>query len=242
VKKKVLLSWSTGKDSAWSLHILRQDPGIEVVGLLSTINQHFGRVAMHGTRIELVRAQAQAADLPVWEIPLPWPCSNAEYERAMASACERAVAEGVTAMAFGDLFLEDVRSYRMEKLQGTGLEPIFPLWQQNTQMLLQQMLDAGVKARIVCVDPSKLDPAFAGKDLGDVWREFPPEADPCGENGEFHSFVFAGPMFRESIVIKNGETVTRDGFVYADLLLVGGKDLKPLGHGVSQREAGKIAD
>jgi diphthamide synthase (EF-2-diphthine--ammonia ligase) len=124
VKKKVLLSWSSGKDSAWSLQVLRQDPDIDVVGLLSTINQHFGRVAMHGTRIELVRAQAKAAGLPLWEIPLPWPCSNAEYERAMAGACERAVADGITAMAFGDLFLEDVRRYRVEKLQGTGLEPI----------------------------------------------------------------------------------------------------------------------
>ena len=216
--KKVLLSWSSGKDSAWTLHVLRQLPEIEVVGLLSTINQHFGRVAMHGTRIELVRAQAEAAGLPLWEVPLPWPCSNDEYERAMATACERAVATGVTAMAFGDLFLEDVRRYRVEKLEGTGLEPIFPLWQQDTRRLLGEMLNAGLKARIVCVDPSKLGAKFAGKDLGDVWQDFPPNVDPCGENGEFHSFVYAGPMFREAIPIESGETVTRDGFVYADVL------------------------
>jgi uncharacterized protein (TIGR00290 family) len=221
VKKKVLLSWSSGKDSAWSLHVLRQSPEIEVVGLLSTINQHFGRVAMHGTRIELVRAQAEVAGLPLWEIPLPWPCSNAEYEQAMSAACERAVAEGVTAMAFGDLFLEDVRRYRMEKLQGSGLVPIFPLWQQDTRLLLQEMLGTGLKARIVCLDPSKLDDAFAGKDLGDVWRKFPGKVDPCGENGEFHSFVYDGPMFRDAIAIENGETVTRDGFVYADVLPLG---------------------
>jgi uncharacterized protein (TIGR00290 family) len=173
---------------------------------------------MHGTRIELLRAQAEAAGLPLWEIPLPWPCSNPEYERAMAAACERAVSKGVTAMAFGDLFLEDVRRYRVEKLQSTGLEPVFPLWQQATRPLLPQMLSAGLKARIVCVDPSKLDAGFAGRDLGDVWREFPAEVDPCGENGEFHTFVYAGPMFREPIAIESGETVTRDGFVYADVL------------------------
>jgi uncharacterized protein (TIGR00290 family) len=216
--KKVLLSWSSGKDSAWTLHVLQQSPEIKVVGLLSTINQHFGRVAMHGTRIELVRAQAEAADLPLWEVPLPWPCSNPEYERAMADVCERAVAEDVTAMAFGDLFLEDVRRYRVEKLQATGLEPIFPLWKQDTRLLLQEMLGAGLKARIVCVDPSKLEAKFAGKDLGDTWRDFPENVDACGENGEFHSFVYAGPMFREPIPIRIGETVTRDRFVYTDVL------------------------
>jgi uncharacterized protein (TIGR00290 family) len=219
--KRVLLSWSSGKDSAWTLHVLRQSPEIEVVGLLSTINQHFGRVAMHGTRVDLVRAQAEAAGLPLWEIPLPWPCSNQEYERAMAAACQRAVAEGITTMAFGDLFLEDVRRYRMEKLQGTGLEPIFPLWQKDTRHLLQEMLSAGLNARIVCVDPSKLEAKYAGRDLVDIWRDFPPDVDPCGENGEFHSFVSAGPMFRGPIPVENGETVLRDGFVYADVLPLG---------------------
>jgi uncharacterized protein (TIGR00290 family) len=199
--------------------VLRQSREIEVVGLLSTINQHFERVAMHGTRIQLVRAQAEAAGLPLWEVSLPWPCSNAEYELAMAAACERAVAEGVTAMAFGDLFLEDVRRYRVEKLKDTGLAPIFPLWQRDTRLLLQEMMGSGLKARIVCVDPSKLEAAFAGKDLGDVWQEFPAKVDPCGENGEFHSFVYDGPMFNKSIPIQNGEIVTRDGFVYADVLI-----------------------
>ena len=217
--KKVLLSWSSGKDSAWSLHVLRQSPGIEVVGLLSTINQRFARVAMHGTRIELVRAQAESAGLPLWEIPLPWPCSNADYERAMEAACERARGEDITAIAFGDLFLEDVRRYRIEKLQAAGLEPVFPLWLKDTRTLLHQMLDAGLKARLVCIDPARLDAKFAGKDLGDIWQDLPPAVDACGENGEFHTFVHAGPMFRKAIPIESGEIVTRDGFVYADVIL-----------------------
>jgi uncharacterized protein (TIGR00290 family) len=218
VRKKVLLSWSSGKDSAWTLHLLRRRPDVEVIGLLSTINQHFSRVAMHGTRIELVRAQAEAARLPLWEVPLPWPCSNHEYERAMASACERATGEGVTAIAFGDLFLAEVRRYREERLQGTGLEPLFPLWLKDTRALLQEMLAGGLKARIVCVDPSKLATEFAGKDLGEVWKEFPASLDPCGENGEFHTFTYDGPMFNQPISIAGGEIVIRDGFAYADVL------------------------
>lgn len=216
--KKVLLSWSSGKDCAWSLHVLRHLPDIEVVGLLSTINQHFGRVAMHGTRVELVRAQAEAARLPLWEIPLPWPCSNQQYETAMAAACTRARKEGVNAVAFGDLFLEDVRRYRVNHLQGTGLEPIFPLWQKDTCRLLQEMLCAGLRARIVCVDPLQLDAKFAGKDIGEIWQDFPAHVDPCGENGEFHTLVYEGPMFHQAICIESGEIVTRDGFVYADVL------------------------
>ena len=235
VKKKVLVSWSSGKDSAWSLQVLRRSPEIEVVGLLSTVNQHFQRVAMHGTRIELVRAQAEAAGLPLWEVPLPWPCSNREYEQAMAAACQRALAEGVTAMAFGDLFLEDVRRYRTEKLKGTGLEPIFPLWQQDTRWLLGEMISAGVRARIVCLDPSRLDPWFAGSELAEVWRKFPAEVDPCGENGEFHSFVYAGPMFRAEIPIENGETVTRDGFLYSDVVS------RPPSRSVVQNRKAKLA-
>jgi uncharacterized protein (TIGR00290 family) len=216
--KKVLLSWSSGKDSARTLQILRQDPDVEVVGLLSTINQHFNRVAMHGTRVELLRVQAEATGLPLWEIPLPWPCSNEEYERAMSGACQRALEEEISAIAFGDLFLEDIRRYREERLRGTGIEPLFPLWLKNTRQLLQEMLNEGLKARIVCVDPSKLAADFAGKDLGEVWQELPAGVDPCGENGEFHTFVYDGPMFSRPISIESGETVTRDGFVYADVV------------------------
>jgi uncharacterized protein (TIGR00290 family) len=216
--KKTLLSWSSGKDSAWTLQVLRQNPDVEVVGLLSTINQHFGRVAMHGTRVELLRAQAEATGLPLWEIPLPWPCSNDEYERAMSGTCQRALSEEIDAIAFGDLFLEDVRRYRQERLRGTGIEPLFPLWLKDTYQLLEEMFSGGLKARIVCVDPSKLAPDFTGRDLSEVWRDFPASVDPCGENGEFHTFVYDGPMFSRPISIESGETVTRDGFVYADVL------------------------
>ena len=219
--KKTLLSWSSGKDSAWTLHVLRQNSDIEVVGLLSTINQHFDRVAMHGTRVDLLRAQAEAAGLPLWEVPLPWPCGNDEYERAMSGACQRALEEDVRAIAFGDLFLEDVRRYREERLRGTGIEPLFPLWLKETRPLLQEMLSGGLKARIVCVDPAKLAPEFAGRDLGEVWRNFPDGVDPCGENGEFHTFVHDGPMLSRPILIESGETVTRDGVVYVDALPLG---------------------
>jgi uncharacterized protein (TIGR00290 family) len=217
--RKVLLSWSSGKDSAWTLHILRQQ-GAEVVGLLTTINTNFQRVAMHGTRQVLLQEQAKAAGLPLVEVPLPWPCSNEAYEQAMSKACAEAVANGVSAVAFGDLFLEDVRRYREDRLRGTVLEPIFPLWGRNTGELILEMLDGGLRARIVCVDPSKLPADLAGRDLDhDLVRRMPNGVDPCGENGEFHTFAYAGPMFRETIPIEAGETVTRDGFVFADVVL-----------------------
>ncbi len=217
--KRILLSWSSGKDSAWALHLLRQSQELDVAGLLTTVNEKFGRVAMHGTRLEVVRAQAAAANLPLWEIPLPWPCANADYEHAMSAACERAFQQGISAIAFGDLFLEDVRRYREDRLSGTGLEPIFPLWGMDTRQLLGEMLDSGLKARIVCVDPSKLNSSFAGKELAEVANDFPLAIDPCGENGEFHTVVHAGPMFRQPLPLENGEVVTRDGFVYADFTL-----------------------
>ena len=217
--QKVLLSWSSGKDSAWSLHVLRQQAEIEVVGLLTTINTHFQRVAMHGTRYELLRLQGAAAGLPLWEIPLPWPCSNEVYEQAMAGACAKAVDAGVSAIAFGDLFLEDVRHYREDRLRGTGLNPLFPLWGRNTRDLIHEMIDGGLRARIVCVDPSKMSGDFAGLDLDrELLQRLPDNVDPCGENGEFHTFTYAGPMFRESIPIESGERVTRDGFVFADVV------------------------
>lgn len=220
MKRKILLSWSSGKDSAWSLHVLRQNTEVEVVGLLTTINSHFQRVAMHATRYELLKAQAAAARLPLWEVPLPWPCSNEVYEKAMAAACSSAVQQGISGIAFGDLFLEDVRRYREDRLRGTGLDPLFPIWGCNTRELLTEMLDAGLRARIVCVDPSKLPAGFAGCDLDhEIVTRMPEGIDPCAENGEFHTFAYAGPMFYEPIPIEAGEIVTRDGFVFADVLL-----------------------
>jgi uncharacterized protein (TIGR00290 family) len=219
LKQKILLSWSSGKDSAWTLHVLRQRGDVEVVGLLTTINTHFQRVAMHGTRHALLRAQADAARVPLWEVPLPWPCSNDIYEGAMSAACVSAVQQGISAVAFGDLFLEDVRRYREGRLRGTGLEPMFPLWGRDTRQLVLEMLDAGLRARIICADPSKLASDFIGRDLDyHVLSRLPAAVDPCGENGEFHTFAHAGPMFFQPIPIKDGETVTRDGFLYADVL------------------------
>jgi uncharacterized protein (TIGR00290 family) len=219
VKQKILLSWSSGKDSAWTLHMLRQRNEVEVIGLLTTINNHFQRVAMHGTRHTLLKAQADAARAPLWEVPLPWPCSNDIYEAVMSAASAKAVRQGISAIAFGDLCLEDVRRYRDDRLRGTGLEPMFPLWGRNTRELISEMLDGGLRARIVCVDPSKLSGDFVGRDLDpDLVRRLPPAVDPCGENGEFHTFAHAGPMFIQPIPIKGGEIVTRDGFLYADVL------------------------
>jgi uncharacterized protein (TIGR00290 family) len=231
LKPKVLVSWSSGKDSAWTLHVLRQQDEVEVVGLLTTMNEHFQRVAMHSTRRDLVRAQAQAAGLPLWEIPLPWPCKNEEYEAAMRQACAQAVEQGITGIAFGDLFLEDVRKYREDRLKNTGLQPIFPVWGLDTKKLIEEMLDEGLRARIVCVDPKKLPEHFAGQDISrELLAQFPQKIDPCGENGEFHTFVHAGPMFASAIPIQSGEVVTRDGFVFADVLLSAGEDQHQLTH------------
>jgi uncharacterized protein (TIGR00290 family) len=222
--KRVLVSWSGGKDSAWALHLLLQRPEFEVVGLLTTINTHFGRVAMHGFRQELLEQQAEAAGLPLWPVPLPWPCSNEQYEAAMATVCARAVADGVDIIAFGDLFLEDIRAYREARLAGTGLQPLFPCWQIPTDQLAQEMIAAELRAHLVCVDPHQLDARFAGR-LFDkaLLDELPSTVDPCGERGEFHTFVSAGPMFARggcsrSIEVRRGDVVDRDGFVYADLL------------------------
>jgi uncharacterized protein (TIGR00290 family) len=215
--KRVALSWSSGKDSAWSLHLLQQDPQIEVVALLTTLNKEFDRVAMHAVRRELLEAQARAAGLPLWSIPLPWPCSNQQYETRMRSACDRALAEGVEAIAFGDLFLTDIRAYREKQLAGTGLEPIFPVWQIPTRQLANDMIAAGLRAKITCVDPKTLDRSFAGRDFdSSLLADLPPSVDPCGENGEFHTFVYAGPIFQQPISVAPGEIVDRDGFVFAD--------------------------
>jgi len=216
--KRFALSWSSGKDSAWSLHLLRQDPGIEVVALFTTINQEFDRVAMHAVRRALLELQAEAAGLPLWTVPLPWPCSNEQYEARMRELCDRALSEGVQAMAFGDLFLADIRAYREKQLAGTGLEPIFPVWQIPTHKLANDMIRSGLRAKITCVDPKVLPREFAGRDFDAKFlADLPPGIDPCGENGEFHSFVYAGPMFRRPIPVETGDIVERDGFIFADL-------------------------
>jgi uncharacterized protein (TIGR00290 family) len=215
--KRVLISWSSGKDSAWALHIVRQHPEYEIVGLLTTLNTEFDRVAMHGTRRAVLEAQAKAAQLPLWIVPLPWPCSNETYERQMRDVCARAVGEHVDAIAFGDLFLADVRAYREAQLSGTGLEPLFPLWGLATAALARQMLAAGLRARLACVDTKQLSPCFAGREFdAALLSQLPAEVDPCGERGEFHTCVSAGPMFTAPVPLELGEIVTRDGFAYAD--------------------------
>jgi len=215
--KRVLVSWSSGKDSAWTLHLLRQRSDIELVGLLTTLNTEFDRVAMHGTRRRVLEAQATAAGLPLWVVPLPWPCSNETYERRMSEVCVRAVNERVDAVAFGDLFLADVRAYREKQLHGTGLEPLFPLWEIPTAALAREMIAGGLRTKIVCVDTKQLDASFAGREFDlDLLADLPPEVDPCGEGGEFHSCVYAGPMFAEPVELEAGEVVNRDGFVFAD--------------------------
>ena len=218
-KSKALLAWSSGKDSAWSLHVLRAQAEVEVVGLLTTINEAFDRVAMHAVRSALLRAQAEAAGLPLWPVAIPWPCSNADYEAAMSAVLARAQADGVTALAFGDLFLEDIRRYREAQLRPTGLRPLFPLWGRPTAPLAAEMVAGGLRARLTCVDPKALDPRFAGRDFdAALLGELPPSVDPCGERGEFHTFAYDGPMFARPIPIQAGEVVARDGFVFADLL------------------------
>ena len=216
---KAWLAWSTGKDSAWALHTLRQRREFDVVALLTTVNQTHARVAMHAVREALLEIQARAAGLPLITVPIPSPCSNEVYEAAMAAAMKRAQEEGVTHVAFGDLFLEDIRRYREERLAACNISPVFPIWRRDTQSLAEEMLAAGLRAIITCVDPTRLSREFAGK----IWdeslvRELTPGVDPCGENGEFHTFAFAGPMFSQSICIQPGEIVERDGFVFADVL------------------------
>lgn len=219
---KTLLAWSSGKDSAWTLHVLRRQ-GVQVAALLTTLNADSDRVAMHGVRSSLLEAQAESAGVPLWKIPLPWPCTNQDYEARMGEACRRAVAEGFSAIAFGDLFLRDIRQYRERQLAGSGLTPLFPLWELPTDRLAREMIESGLRARITCVDPKALDAGFAGREFdGALLGGLPPGADPCGENGEFHTFSYDGPMFRVKIPIEPGEVREINGFVYADLREKGG--------------------
>jgi uncharacterized protein (TIGR00290 family) len=218
---KVALSWSSGKDSAWTLHLLRQQPDIQITALITTFNTDADRVAMHAVRRALVEAQAERTRIPLWAVELPWPCSNLEYEDRMRAVCQRATSDGVTAVAFGDLFLQDVRDYRIRQLQGSGLEPLFPVWQIPTGQLSRDMIVAGVRAKVTCVDPSKIAKSFAGREYDlSLLNALPAGADPCGENGEFHTFVYDTPVFSHPIEVRNGEMVERDGFVFADLLPV----------------------
>jgi len=217
----ILLAWSSGKDSAWSLHALRQDPALEVVGLLTTVNEAYDRVAMHAVRRALLEAQAEAAGLPLVVVRIPSPCPNETYEAAMAAAVAEARGRGITGIAFGDLFLEDIRRYREKQMSGTGLSLHFPLWGRPTPALAEAMIDGGLQARITCVDPRVMPEDLAGAAFDRaLLARLPAGVDPCGENGEFHTFAWDGPMFRRPVPVRGGEVVTRDGFVFADLIPV----------------------
>jgi uncharacterized protein (TIGR00290 family) len=215
----ILLAWSSGKDSAWALHTLRQDPQVDVVGLLTTVNDVFDRVAMHAVRRTLLEAQAAATGLPLTVVSIPSPCPNVTYEAAMAAALEVARRRGVRGVAFGDLFLDDIRRYRERQMQGTGVRPHFPLWHRPTAALAEEMIAGGLRAFLTCVDPRVMPSEAAGLPFDrDLLARLPVGVDPCGENGEFHTFAWDGPMFRGPVPVRSGEVVRRDGFVFADLL------------------------
>ena len=217
-RPKALIAWSSGKDSAWALLEARRAGQFDIVGGLTTVNEAFGRVSMHGVGEELLRAQLAAAGLPAVIVGIPYPCPNDIYERKMAAAVADARAAGITHVIFGDLFLEDVRAYRERQLAGTGITPVFPIWGAPTPRLARDMIEAGVEARLATVDLKKLAASFAGRRFDSaLLAALPAEADPCGENGEFHSFVSAGPMLSGKIAVRVGQTVERDGFAYADL-------------------------
>ena len=219
--KTTVLSWSSGKDSAYALHRLRRDPTVELVGLLTTVNTTFERVAMHAVRRDLLSRQAEATGLPLVEVPIPYPCSNEDYEAAMGSALADLEGRGVTHLAFGDLFLEDIRAYRDAMLEPTALEPLYPAWcgPDRTAAVAQEMIELGMQAVLTCVDPRRLDERFAGRRFdAALLEELPEGVDPLGENGEFHTFATHGPMFSSPLSVTVGEVVRREGFVFADLL------------------------
>jgi uncharacterized protein (TIGR00290 family) len=218
---KALIAWSSGKDSAWALYEVRRSGEFEIVGALTTVTEPFNRVSMHGVRQELVGVQIEAAGLRPIVVHIPSPCSNEIYERKMATAMTAARGSGVTHVIFGDLFLEDVRKYRERQLAGTGIAPVFPLWGRQTSVLAREMIDMGVEANLCTIDLSKLPALYAGRRFDNALLDaLPAGTDPCGENGEFHTFVSAGPMLSRKIAVKTGETVERDGFAFADLLPV----------------------
>lgn len=217
---KAWISWSSGKDSAFALHRVRQAGEFDVVGALTTLTETFGRVSIHGVREDILRAQLAAAELEPLIVPIPYPCPNEVYEARMEVAIAQARQQGVTHMIFGDLFLEEIRAYREHKLAGTGITPVFPLWGQPTDELGRQMIEAGLKAHIVTCDLQKLPEAFAGRKFDErLLADLPSGVDPCGENGEFHTCVIAGPMFAHPISVIEGEQVKRDGYAYCDLLM-----------------------
>ena len=219
MKKRTWLSWSSGKDSAWALLELQRDPAIELCGLLTTVNETHGRVAMHAVRQALLEVQAERAGLPLIQVNIPSPCTNEQYSEAMSAAMQRAKADQIQAVAFGDLYLEDIREYREKNLEPTGIEPLFPLWQRNTKDLAQTMIEGGLQATLTCVDPKQCPQEFVGRAFdAQLLKDLPDSVDPCGENGEFHTFVHAGPMFSAPIDIRVGERVERDGFQFADIL------------------------
>jgi uncharacterized protein (TIGR00290 family) len=216
---KAFMSWSSGKDSAFALHAARQNGMADIVGVLTTVNEVYDRVAMHGVRHALLDRQIEALGLPAIIVPLPSPCPNAIYEARMEEACADIKSRGVDHVVFGDLFLEDIRAYRVEKLAAAKMTPLFPLWLRDTATLARDMIASGLVAHIVCLDPRKLDKSFAGRRFDESFlRDLPPEIDPCGENGEFHTVVTAGPMFKAPIAVEIGETVERDGFVFTDVI------------------------
>jgi len=218
LKNKVLISWSTGKDSAWSLYRMLQDSRYEITGLFCTVNKKFARTAMHAVRLELLKLQAERLALPLDIIEIPYPCSNAQYEQIMGRFVDQAKNRAVDCFAFGDLFLEDIRDYRVSHLKGSGIRPLFPLWLQDTRALAREMIGGGLKTVITCIDPNKLSATFAGREYNeDLLRDLPAGIDPCGENGEFHTFVYDAPMFREAIAVTVGPVVERDGFIFADV-------------------------
>lgn len=215
---KAFVSWSSGKDSAFALHEARQG-GIEVAGILTTINEVYDRVAMHGVRVTLLDRQIAALGVPAIKVPIPSPCPNEIYEARMAQACEVLKSQGIFHIVFGDLFLEDIRAYRIEKLTAAGMEPLFPLWKRDTAQLARDMIASGLVAHVTCLDPRKLPRSFAGRSLDESFlNDLPDGVDPCGENGEFHTVVTGGPMFAAAIAVSIGETVERDGFVFTDIV------------------------
>ncbi len=218
-RQRVMLSWSSGKDSAWSLHTIQQSDDYKVVGIFTTVNAEFQRVAMHGVRLELLKQQAQAMGLPLTVIEIPYPCSNIQYEKALSIFITQAQKDGIEGLVFGDLFLEDIRQYRVTQLAGTGLSPIFPLWRIPTDELAMTMVEAGLKAVITCVDPKQCPKEFAGREFNaELLADLPSSVDPCGERGEFHTFVYDAPTYNKIIDITVGEVVEREGFVFADVL------------------------
>ncbi len=215
--KRTLLSWSSGKDSAYALHLLLKDPSVNLLGLFTTVNKEFERVAMHAVRLRLLKEQAKQIGLPIHIIEIPYPCSNSDYERIMSEFITKIQNDNIEAVAFGDLYLEDIRDYRIKQMQGTGIKPIFPCWGINTIELSKMIIDVGIKANITCIDPKQISSDFAGHAFNQKLLDtLPNQVDPCGENGEFHTFVYDSPDFKNSIKVTQGETVERDGFIFTD--------------------------